>query len=334
MKKNIVFIPIETISRELDAKLVLAHQLVDSNTICFLGQHDMIDSISLFFKEGVYVGKNIFKTYFPANMKVYKSYKKNKHSILWIHEEGGIYPGEAEDWRTNLQELLDPSCLEADDQILTWGDFQQDYYNNLSNLTCIAVGSPRLNLAKEHLLRKLINKFNRVQKSDFILINTNFSVANYISNINYLFKELMHGHDNQAEKHKVIQMYAEEQRNVSYFIETLSELAFKHPNETFVIRPHPTEGIDLYESAFMIYPNVIISKDFTAVEWIEKCKALIQNGCTTSIEAYLIGKKVINFYPFESKSLVNVTRDIGIDVTNINELESAIFSSNSLKDTK
>ena len=46
MKKNIVFIPIETISRELDAKLVMANELLDKNTICFLGQHDMIDSIT------------------------------------------------------------------------------------------------------------------------------------------------------------------------------------------------------------------------------------------------------------------------------------------------
>ena len=82
MKKNIVFIPIETISRELDAKLVMANEILDKNTICFLGQHDMIDSVSRFFKNGIYVGKNIFKTYFPANMSIYKNYKNNHHSIL------------------------------------------------------------------------------------------------------------------------------------------------------------------------------------------------------------------------------------------------------------
>jgi len=326
MKKNIVFIPIETISRELDAKLVMANELLDKNTICFLGQHDMIDSISCFFKNGVYIGKNIFKTYFPADMSIYKNYKKNHHSILWLHEEGGIYPGEPNDWIVNLNELLDASCLHGDDEILTWGDFQKDHYKKNSSVQCFSVGSPRLNLKKNDLLRKLINKFNRVESKDFILINTNFSVANYISNIDYVFKELMHGHDDLKEQHKVIQMYAEEKRNFSYFIEIISELAVNYPNEKFVLRPHPTEGVDTYISAFSIYPNVTISKEYTAVEWIEKSKVLIQNGCTTSIEAYLLGKKVINFYPFESKTLINITRDIGVDTKNYEELESAIFS--------
>ena len=326
MKKNIVFIPIETISRELDAKLVLANEIVDKNTICFLGQHDMIDSISNFFKNGIYVGKNIFKTYFPANMSIYDSYKKNHHSILWLHEEGGIYPGESDDWIVNLNELLNASCLHDDDVILTWGDFQRNYYQKNSSIECVSVGSPRLNLKEDDLLRKLISKFNRVESKDFILINTNFSVANYISNIDYLFKELMHGHEDLNERHKVIQMYAEEKRNFSYFIETISKLALNYPNEKFVIRPHPTEGINTYISAFSIYPNVTISKEFTAVEWIERSKVLIQNGCTTSIEAYLMGKKVVNFYPFESKTLINITREIGIDSKSYEELESAIFS--------
>jgi len=39
-----------------------------------------------------------------------------------------------------------------------------------------------------------------------------------------------------------------------------------------------------------------------------------------------MGKKVINFYPFESKTLINITRDIGVDTKNYEELESAIFS--------
>jgi len=329
MKKNIVFIPIETISRELDAKLVLANEIVDKDTICFLGQHDTIDSISKFFKNGIYVGKNIFKTYFPANMSIYESYKKNHHSILWLHEEGGIYPGEPEDWIINLNELLNASCLHDDDVILTWGDFQKNHYQKHSSIECVSVGSPRLNLKEDDLLRKLISKFNRVEAKDFILINTNFSVANYISNIDYLFKELMHGHEDLSERHKVIHMYSEEKRNFAYFIEIISKLAFNYPNERFVIRPHPTEGIDTYISAFSIYPNVTISKEHTAVEWIEKSKVLIQNGCTTSIEAYLLGKKVINFYPFESKTLINITREIGIDTKNYEELESAIFSQES-----
>lgn len=76
IKKNL-FIPIEKISIELDAKLVLANQVMDKDTICLIGQHEIIDSISQLFKNGVYVGKNIFKTFFRFDLKFYDAYKKN-----------------------------------------------------------------------------------------------------------------------------------------------------------------------------------------------------------------------------------------------------------------
>lgn len=334
MIKKILFIPIETISRELDAKLVLAHQVMDRDTICLIGQHDMIDSISQLFKNGVYVGKNIFKTFFPVDLRFYDAYKKNNHDILWLHEEGGIYSGDPTDWSKTLGKILDASCLGEGDQILTWGDFQQNYYNKSASVNVLSVGSPRLNLFPGSLLSKIIKKFNRVTKSNFILVNTNFSVANYISNSNKALSDSMHGNESLSDHHRIIQIYAEEQKNLSYFIEALSELAYRYPEEQFVIRPHPTESIELYLDAFKIYANVTISKDYTAVEWIEKCNLLIQNGCTTSIEAHLMKKRVINFYPFESKNLINVTRDLGEDVINLRELESAIFSSNNSSVTR
>ena len=300
---KVLFIPIETISRELDAKLILASQLVDSDTICFVGQHDVIDRISNFYKNGIYLGKNTFKTHFPAKMNIYNQYKENGHSILWLHEEGGIYPGDENDWKKTLDELLDPQVLGKSDQILTWGKFQKNHYEEKTTRTVTSVGSPRFNLFSDSLLRKLVQKFNRVVLRDFILVNTNFSISNYISNNDLLFETLFHGHVDKLIKHNVVKLFAQETRTLAHFIEAISELAMRHPKETFVIRPHPTEATEIYENAFSIYENIHISKEYSAVEWIDRCKVLIQNGCTTSIEAYLMGKKVLNFYPFDSEKL-------------------------------
>jgi surface carbohydrate biosynthesis protein len=322
---KVLFIPIETISRELDAKLTLASQLVDSDTTCFVGQHDVIDQIQNFYKNGVYLGKNVFKTHFPANMNIYNQYKKNGHSILWIHEEGGIYPGDENHWKKTLDELLDPKVLGMNDQILTWGKFQKNHYAKKITRLVTSVGSPRFNLSSDSLLRKLVQKFNRVQLRNFILINTNFSISNYISNNDLLFETLFHGHKDKYVKHDVVKLFAQETRTLAHFIEAISELAFRHPEEKFVIRPHPTEATEIYENAFSIYENVFISKEYSAVEWIDRCKVMIQNGCTTSIEAYLMGKKVLNFYPFNSEKLIQATRDVGINCTTIEDLEKGIF---------
>ena len=322
---KILFIPVETISRELDTKLILASEIVDSETICFLGQHNVIDQISNFYKNGVYVGKNIFKTRFPTNMSIYRNYKKNEHTILWLHEEGGIYYGDEHDWQKTLNDLLDAKVLEEDDQILTWGEFQKNHYEKQANTTVKSVGSPRFNFTSQSLLRKLVQKFNRVKLRNFVLINTNFSIANYILHQDHLFKILFHGPDNKYAQHNKVKRYAQSKRCFSHFIEAISELAFKYPDEKFVIRPHPTESTKIYENLFFMHKNVIISKEFSAVEWIDRCKVLIQNGCTTSVEAYLMGKKVLNYYPFNADKLIQVTREIGTNCSTLEDLEKGIF---------
>ena len=326
--RKILFLPIETISRELDSKLALISELMGPDLICFLGQHDAIDRISQFYNNGVYVGKNVFKTFFPTNMKLYEAYKSNSHSILWLHEEGGIYAGIEKDWRKTLDQLLDPSILSKDDQILTWGNFQKKHYQKKGPAEVTTVGSPRFNLSKDSLLRRLVQKFNRVKLDNFILINTNFSIANYSSHLDSVLDEQYRGHDDQESQHKVIQGYAEEKRTLAHFIEVVSELALRYPKEKFVLRPHPTESSDIYKSIFSIYKNIIISKDYSAIEWIDKCKVLIQNGCTTSIEGHLMGKKVLNFYPFSPTNMVLVTQDIGINCKNIDELAHNLFGTN------
>ena len=74
MKKRIIFIPVETIARELDYKIVLANNLLSKDNIIFLGQHDFLDSILKNFKNGSYIGKHVFKEAFPCSLGLYERY--------------------------------------------------------------------------------------------------------------------------------------------------------------------------------------------------------------------------------------------------------------------
>ena len=163
MKKRIIFIPVETIARELDYKIVLASNLLSKDNIIFLGQHDFLDSILRNFKDGSYIGKHVFKESFPCPLGLYAKYKKNRFSIFWMHEEGGIYAGDQKNWKKVLDELLDPKVLKKDDAIFTWGEFQKRHYSSLSSIQSINVGVPRFNLFESSILRSIISKFNRVE---------------------------------------------------------------------------------------------------------------------------------------------------------------------------
>ena len=43
--KKIVFIPVETEARELDYKIMLATEIADEDTVCFVGQHNLLNKL-------------------------------------------------------------------------------------------------------------------------------------------------------------------------------------------------------------------------------------------------------------------------------------------------
>lgn len=322
MKKRIIFIPVETIARELDYKIVLASNLLSKDNIIFLGQHDFLDSILRNFKDGSYIGKHVFKEAFPCPLSLYAKYKKNRFSIFWMHEEGGIYAGDQKNWKKVLDELLDPKVLKKDDAIFTWGEFQKRHYSSLSSIQSINVGVPRFNLIESSILRSIISKFNRVEDKNYILINTNFSTVNYHSDREEMLKNLINTFQNDSANVQLAMHFASQNKIFSHFIELVTTLARKYPNQLFVFRPHPTESTKIYKLLFLNLENVKVTKEFSAVEWMDKCNCLIQNGCTTSLEAFFMGKRVINFFPFEDKDSINITKELGISCSTIEEVES------------
>jgi len=325
MKKHILFFPVETISRELDYKLVLAMQLAREDTLCIVGQHDFIDKAAKITKRGIYIGKNVFKTTFPCELALFKKYKRNKHVIFWLHEEGGIYPGNEEVWKKTLNELLNKSILTQDDAILTWGKFQENFYRTENNnIPVYDTGTPRFDLSNNDLLGNLISQFNRVKNKDYILINTNFSFTNYHSEKIALLAKMIKDEPTTDAKHYISYHYSRELKMFAHFIEAISYLAKKFPKQEFIIRPHPTESSEIYKTLFSFTDNVKVSKRFTSIEWIQCAKLIIQNGCTTAVESYFLDKPIINYYPFDDNVNISITKDLGINCSSKEDLTKLI----------
>ena len=313
--KKIVFLPIETEARELDAKLVLASKVVNKEVTCLVGQHNALNSLVDLFKHGgTYIGKNIFLDAMKSSDEIYNSYKRNRFSILWYHEEGGIYSGNEEKWKIVLRELLDPRRLSSDDHMLCWGRFQKEFFDSFQTDTpSTVVGGYRFDLRQESTLRRLLNKTSRVKLKDYILVNTAFSNGNHHIPRQVLYKEDQERFRGDEEyKFRLLDEYSDDIKKMGYFCEMLSHVMRNNPDKKFILRPHPTESIEFYENAFHEFDNIIITKEFSAVEWISGCSLLIQNGCTTSVEAHFLQKPVIDYYPFISTHGVDVTRGIGV----------------------
>ncbi len=314
--KKVVFLPVETEVRELDAKIIMASKIVDEQTICFVGQHNFLNSIAPMFNGGVYMGKNIFLENMNSNNDIYRMYKENEFSILWNHEEGAIYGGSKDQWNNELKELLDPSRLSQDDMILCWGTYQKDYYDSKSPIAeSKVVGGYRLDLGESSDLRALLNETNRVTDSNYILIDTNCAWGNHFIPHQEEYKIFQEkaatsGSDHLT-KHNLVGLLSEDLIKIGYFCNLISYLMEANPSKKFVLRPHPTESIEFYENVFHEFKNIKITKDFSAIEWISNCSLLIQSGCTTALEAYFMNKPIASFHPFDSKYSVDITKGIG-----------------------
>ena len=312
--EKIIFLPIETESRELDAKIVLASQLIKQGISCFIGQHNVLNEIAPLFNGGIYIGKNIFLDAMKSNNDIYDMYKINDFSILWYHEEGAIYGGDETKWKLVLKELLEPDRLSDDDVILCWGDFQKEFFSKTTtNAQMHVVGGYRLDIKEGSLLRKLIKNQSRVKEDNFILINTNFTAGNhYLKDAVAYKQQQIDSNADKVNKHRLLVEYADDVKRMGFFSEMISYLLMKNPDMNFVLRPHPTESIEFWENVFYGFDNIKIINKYSAVEWMERCSYIIQSGCTTAFEAYFLDKPIINYYPVELSNTIDLTEGLSI----------------------
>jgi hypothetical protein len=81
----------------------------------------------------------------------------------------------------------------------------------------------------------------------------------------------------------------------------VTHISIKFPHKNIIIRPHPSEGIDIYNQAFSGVKNVHVVREKGVMPWIISCELLIADGCTTAIEAYISGTPVIIYQPNDEK---------------------------------
>lgn len=313
--KNLLF-PIETINRELDFKVFLAARLADSGRRVFIGQHDVLDGLIPLLDGGAYVGKNIFKGLFPGpSLDHYERLKRHNFSLVHLEEEGAVFEGDEEGWKARLDQRLDPTVLcPRTDFVCTWGSFQKDHYSKVAPTLAPQIrctGHPRFDLYKQEYRDYFVADAESISRRYglFVLINTNMAFANNDLGIADTFSR-RHGYDpsDPGARMRQIERWAYTMGTVARFCELVGRLSIRFPDTNFVIRPHPSESNALYETVFSHCPNVIVKHEGSVGPWLLAASALVHDGCTTAVEAFLCDKPIINFRPSGDDTHANELR--------------------------
>lgn len=328
VKRVPVYFPIETLNRELDFRLLMAVVLAESNFKFYLGQHDLVFSATRLGRGGVYVGKNIFlKRSGKDDGHRVKELRNSGIRILYLHEEGAVFAGRESNWKAALNSQYDINLFSPDDVICVWGRFQAEHdWSRVENknLKIVVTGHPRFDLYKPKWSSFFAPERNEIigQLKDYVLISGNYGVSNHGIGLGHIFSDAGNYNVNDPmARLKRVGFYSYTARQMISIVELVHNLAVKFPELNFVFRAHPSENEDYYKVIFNGVQNVIVRRDGPIGGWILGAKALIHDGCSTAIEAWLAEVPVINFKPFDSEEhQIYLPNQIGIRAKTENEV--------------
>lgn len=290
MKKKYLYITIENINRELNAKLLIANEAIGRGYNVIIGSKDIIWSIVDYLIPGPILEKSLGKNLRNIVIKNYKL----KFTIFLLDEESLTYASKKQylyyNFYKNNQKYLTNFFLSNNKQRkMLLSD------NNINKKKLILTGTPKYELYKKKY-RKLYEKEvkNILKKyGKFILITSRFGNVNHNKINTDSLKNLDKNYQNFSSK-------------IFYlFLEMTLLLAKNFSKIKIIYRPHPSENINYVRSKLNKYKNINVIYEGNVVPWIIASKILVHNKCTTGFEGLLLDKKVVHYDPFTYKSLHN-----------------------------
>lgn len=331
-------LPIETSARELDHRLLMAVLLSGEGREIIVGDQQTVRNLSYLIRSGVFYGKHLFGKPRFSDQTYYKRLKKRGFHVAHLSEEGAVFPGDEEVWNMLLKESARPSVLDKNDRMFLWGEYQKDFYQGYENaeVPMLVTGCPRFDLYRKKYRPYWDVEISALQSKygDFVLVNSAFSYANNgEGGVDFIFKKtLSYDASNKEHTQYRFQRWADQMHVMSDLVVAVKDLAEAYPEKNFVFRPHPSEDTDYYNSIFQGFENVIVKYEGTVAPWILACSSLLQNGCTTAIEAVLADTPVFNFTKNNTKnSEVYLSSACGRAVESVEQIISVMNDPIALK---
>ena len=310
--KGTLIIPVENQVRELDPKLLLAYVAAKRGFSCILGfRREMHFHISS-FPPGIYLSKSMT----AASDIMFQIMRNLGHVIVAWDEEALVHlPPE-----TYFSRRLSPVAMEFVSHMFAWGQDNAELWQQYPHLPGGAeihvTGNPRNDLLRPeicHYYDESVEKL-REKYGDFILINTNFNHVNaFYPGLNLFVPndkpggESRHGRAAKGMSREYAEGLRDHKQAIFEKFQQLIPAAEKaFPKYNIIVRPHPTENQEIYRQIASDCERVEVTNEGNVVPWLMAARALIHNGCTTGVEAYVMGVPAISY-----RATVNENYDYG-----------------------
>ena len=310
--KACLIVPVENQVRELDPKLLLACIAARRGFSVIIGSHREIDLRISSLPQSLYLNKSMT----DRNLKMFRIMQNLGHEILTWDEEALVHlPAE-----TYYSRRLSPIAIRYNSHLFAWGEDNAElwrlYPDLPPDLPIHVTGNPRSDMLRPDLQSFYEPEAATLRKKygDFILVNTNFNHVNAFFPAQNLFRPLKNAAETPQFGKAAIGMSREyaaglrdhKQDIFNAFRQMIPTLDRVFPDHKIIVRPHPTENQQVYKDIANDCKHVQVTNEGNVVPWLMATRVVIHNGCTTGVEAYVMGVPAISY-----RAMINEKYDLG-----------------------
>ena len=292
---NSLLIPVETLNRELDGKLLLALLAAARGMRVILGGRQALHHRLPRLPTSIYLAKGIR----TGNRVMFGIAERLGHVIVALDEEALIrFSDEA------LLLMFDPVSFNRPRLLYAWGRSNADLwrrYPGYGGAPILEVGNPRVDV----LLPRLRGYWDpevarlRARHGRFVLLSSNFSLVNHFIPDHIRFRVATGA---PAERTQALRGGIRGHKAVifEHMKALVPKLAAAIRPAVLVIRPHPSENARTWQEVGAGQENVRVEHEGPIAPWLAAASALVHNGCTSGVEAAILGTPAFAYRPVVS----------------------------------
>lgn len=295
-----IYLPIEIKRRELYSRIYFAIYASLKGYKVTIGRKTKFHDFCEFLEPGNYISKSLG----AGSIEHLKKMKKLGHKVFYLNEEGLMSFN-----KEFTHRMVSLEGIELIDGVFTWGkNHSQEMMEIFPKLKTkfMITGNARFDILKGKAKDYYYNEVNEIKKKydSFFLVTTKFAKINYIKR-----KNIVDYYSSQISKRMLPTIKLKEicKRSINHekmnfqnlfiFLEKFSK---EIPEKKIVILVHPGEDKNIYKQKLSHLKNVFIAEgDYSSNSWILSSDLVIQNNCTTSLEAFLLNKRSLQLNTFQ-----------------------------------
>lgn len=293
-----VYLLIEEVNRELLSRLLigraaaaLGHPVVIGQQWWMAANFEALPPGAVLFK-----GNNRIQGLFMGQAR------RAGHRVASIDEESFV-SSSATEIAVQYHALAEESC----EVFFAQGRFQGDalaarFPGAVDRI--VITGNPRADLLRDPRFRPVDPQVERYREEvgRYILINTNFTTINpKLGDVYSYFQTCLRIgvlDDPQATPFDRFMTWCKwERENLRGMTRIIHLLADRDDGRRIVLRPHPSERADVWVDQLAGIPKVDVMTEGDHLAWIDRSDMLLHSGCSTGLEAYLLGRPAISLTP-------------------------------------